>query len=121
MTELLFKLNNVPEDEALEVRQLLAENRIEFYETPAGNWGISVAGIWLQDKSQLSAAKALLEQYQAERLQRARAEYQQRKAQGQQMTLWRRILHNPLPVIALLALAAAVMVFSVKPFLGFGQ
>ena len=121
MAELLFKLNNVPEDEASEVRQLLEEHDIRFYETPGGNWGISVAGIWLQDKSQLSEAKALLEQYQVERLQRMRAEYQRQKAQGEHMTLWRRLRDNPLPVIALLALAAGVLVFSVKPFLEFGQ
>ena len=121
MPELLFKLNGVPDDEADEVRQLLEGSNIDFYETPGGNWGVSVAGIWLHDKEQLAEAQALLANYQAERSQRMREEYEQRKAQGGHMTLWRRIRENPLPVIALLALVTGVVVFSVKPFLGFGQ
>lgn len=121
MPELLFKLNNVPEDEADDVRQLLEENSIDFYETPGGNWGISVAAIWLHDKSRLDEAKELLEKYQAERLQRVRAEYQQRKASGEQETLWQRVRQNPLVVIGLLALAVGMLIFSIKPFLNFAQ
>ena len=120
MPELLFRLNNVPEDEAFEVRQLLEENQIDFYETPGGNWGISVAGIWLRDKSQLADAKQLLDDYQRERQQRVRAEYLEQKNRGEQVTLWRRICANPIQVIALTALAAVILYFSVKPFLDFG-
>ena len=42
MSKLLFRLRNVPDDEAEEVRQLLEEHGIETYETDAGNWGISL-------------------------------------------------------------------------------
>ena len=48
MALLLFRLRNVPDDEADEVRHLLNENSIEFYETSAGNWGISMPAIWLR-------------------------------------------------------------------------
>ena len=52
MPELLFKLRNVPDDEAEEVRQLLNDHEINFYETRAGGWGISMPGIWLPDDRQ---------------------------------------------------------------------
>ena len=42
MSKLLFRLRNVPDDEADEVRELLTQHSIEFYETGAGNWGISM-------------------------------------------------------------------------------
>ena len=38
----LFNLRGVPEDEAEDIRQLLDEHEIEFYETSAGNWGVSL-------------------------------------------------------------------------------
>ncbi|WIO74486.1 DUF6164 family protein [Porticoccaceae bacterium LTM1] len=116
MAKLLFKLNNVPADEAQEVRQLLDDHQIDFYETPGGNWGISVEAIWLHDDSRLLEAKALLEEYQAERSRRVRAEYEQSRAQGEHPNLWQKICANPLPVIALMALAAAIIYFSVVPF-----
>ena len=38
MSKLLFKLRNVPDDEALEVRELLELNDIDYFETTPGNW-----------------------------------------------------------------------------------
>ena len=42
MAMLLFKLNNVPDDEAMDVRQLLDDNGIHYYETDAGRWRVGV-------------------------------------------------------------------------------
>ena len=39
--------------EAQDIRALLAKNRISIYETPEGNWGASMAAIWLTDENQL--------------------------------------------------------------------
>ena len=77
MPALLFRLRGVPEDEADDVRELLNRNGIEFYETPAGRWGISIPAIWLHDETQLEPAKSLIDQYQSERACRVRAEYEQ--------------------------------------------
>ena len=41
MTTLLLNLRQVPDDEAEEVRALLNEHRIAFYETTPSLWGIS--------------------------------------------------------------------------------
>jgi hypothetical protein len=39
MAKILFRLNGVSDEEANDVRELLANHAIDFYETSAGNWG----------------------------------------------------------------------------------
>ena len=73
MSKLLFKLRNVPDDEALEVRELLELNDIDYFETTPGNWGISMPGLWLHDADDFPRARALLDDYQADRAQRERS------------------------------------------------
>lgn len=112
MAELLFKLNGVPEDEAFAVRELLSEAGIEFYETHAGNWGVSLAAIWLKDDTQLVQAKALLQAYQEQRLHEVRAQAKENPPE----TLWQRWSRYPLQVLAALVLVGAILYFSVAPF-----
>jgi len=77
MSKQIFRLRNVPDDEAEEIRLLLREHGIEFYETPGGNWGISMPALWLNDENEHRAeeAKALIEEYQEERAVRIRRAY----------------------------------------------
>jgi len=49
---------------AQDIRVLLSKNGISFYETPRGNWGASMAAIWLADDNHLEEAQALLKTYQ---------------------------------------------------------
>src|SRR5690625_7931825 len=83
MAKLLFKLHQVPEDEAHEVRELLAEHGFVTYETHAGFGGLGVSAIWLRDDEQLSDARAVLAQYQRVRPQQQR----QQALQGQRRTV----------------------------------
>ncbi len=121
MSAQLISLRHVLEDEAEEIRQLLTKHRIEFYETPPGNWGISMPAIWLHDEDDLEHAKALLDTYQEERGQRIREEYTQLKSAGLHRTLLDEIRANPVKVVAFIALAAAVAYFSITPFLELSQ
>jgi len=116
MPELLFKLRNVPDDEAEDVRQLLNEHQIDFYETSAGNWGISMPALWLKTDYQLTKAKRLVDEYQSERVKRAQAEYQQQKAAGTQRTLWDEFQENPLRLIVYTAISLALIYFPMKLF-----
>jgi len=116
MSALLFRLRNVPDDEADEIRELLTENKITFYETSAGNWGISLPGIWVKDKAQLSSAKLLLEAYEQERVTRVQAEYEQLARSGQAQTLMDVIKSNPVRFIAYVAIIALILTISLKPF-----
>lgn len=117
MSTLLFRLRNVPDDEAEEIRQLLTDNHIVFYETTAGNWGISLAGIWVKDKVQLAEAKALIETYQKARLIKARAEYDQQVSEGNERTVVDVIKESPIRFLIYMAVVALILTLSIKPFL----
>ena len=67
MSKLLFKLRNVPEDEAEDIRKLLAEHSIDCYETSGGRWGLGMPGIWLADESRFQEARDLIDHYQEAR------------------------------------------------------
>ena len=117
MSVLLFRLRNVPDDEADDIRELLSTNNLEFYETTAGAWGISTAAIWLKHNDDVDKAKQLVEHYQHERGVSQRESYGQLKESGEHKTLWYTFAENPVRFIAYLALAALIIYVSIKPFL----
>lgn len=117
MAVLLFKLNGVPEDEADDVRALLDENHIDYYETEQGNWGISLAAIWLRDEAQLDRAKILIDTYQQERFTRAREEYEAKKQAGELETMLGRALRQPLLFLFYLLAILAILYLSIMPFI----
>lgn len=117
MSALLFKLRQVPEDEAEAVRALLNANDIEWYETNAGNWGISMPGIWSNNQQQVAHARTLIEQYQQERTIAQREEYEKQKQLGQQVTLIQRLLQHPLKSLAIVLFCAFILFVSIHPFL----
>ena len=116
MAKLLFNLRGVPEDEAEAVRALLTENQIAYYETTAGNWGISLAALWLEDQNQLAEAHRLLEEYEQEQLVTARAEYGRLKAADQLPGLLENIRDNWLLVILLVGGVTALVYLPFKMF-----
>ena len=67
MAVLIFRLNGVSDEEAQDVRDLLSDNALESYETSAGRWGLSVAGLWLVDENNTVRARELIDAYQLER------------------------------------------------------
>jgi hypothetical protein len=117
MSILLFRLRNVPDDEANDIRELLNNNNYEFYETSAGNWGISTAAIWLKDKKQLENAKILIEKYQTERGISQRRDYEQLRESGSHKTLFDAFKENPFRFVAYLIFVGFIIYISTKPFL----
>lgn len=117
----LFRLNNVPDDEAEEIRELLTANEIDFYETSSGKWGISVAAIWLRDEDQYQPARSLIDEYQTERSARAKEEYRHLQATGKNRTIVDVIRENPVRFVVYLAAISAVIYFSTKPFIDIGR
>lgn len=116
MSILLFKLNGVPDDEAADVRNLLSEHGIDYYETPEGRWGISLGGIWLMDDEQLPRARALIDAYQQKRSAQARQAYEQRRREGRGETALGRLAHQPLRSLAYLSAILLILYLSVRPF-----
>ena len=72
MPTLLFSLRQVPEDEADEVRALLHEHEVDFYETPASKWGLGSGALWTHDADAAVRARQLLADYQERRAAQAR-------------------------------------------------
>jgi len=114
MAKILFRLNGVPDDEADDVRELLVNHNIDFYETSAGNWGVSMPAIWLNDENQFEKARALLDTYQNERTLRMREEYDRLKREGKNKTFIDAVKQNPAQILIYLALVTLVIYLSVK-------
>jgi hypothetical protein len=116
MSRLLIKLRHAPDDEIQEIRNLLQEHRIDFYETQSGPWGISAPGIWLNDEHQYDRAKALMDDYQENRFHEKRAEYESLRRVGQHRTFLQNLLENPVQVILYSLIVGLILYFSISPF-----
>lgn len=117
MSVLLFKLRNVPDDEADEVRELLTQNNIDYYETAAGAWGISLAAIWLHNDTKLEEAKALINAYQQDRQQRMRRLHEELKARGEHRTMLDMVKESPVKALLYLAALLFILYISTVPFI----
>jgi hypothetical protein len=119
MAKLIFKMRDVPDDEAEEVRSLLEENQIEYFETSAGNWGVSMPALWLKDEAQFSRARELIDEYQSQRSERIKQEYSESLESGEAKSMWNSFSENPVRFAAYLALISAVLFISLEFFLSF--
>jgi hypothetical protein len=121
MAKLIFKLKSVSYDEADDIKNLLTENEIAFYESPAGNWGISMHALWLNDEAQYTQAKKIIDEYQVKRSQQLRLETQQKIDQGEYETFIQRLFNKPVQFFIPLAIIIFILYFSIMPFLEIGQ
>ena len=119
MAKLLFRMRDVPEDEAKEVRKLLEQNEIAFFETFAGNWGISMPGLWLVNEQQFDEARSLLDEYQVARSKRVKNQYLWQKERGEIRTFWESFRAEPVRFSIYLGLAALVLFLSLRFFVSF--
>lgn len=119
MSKLLFRLRHVPDDEVAEVRELLEAHDIDFFETGDGNWGISMPALWLHDESRYEEARALLDEYQAERARRMREAYAEDLREGRAESLFTTFRRQPLRFLFFVGLACAVLYISISSFFDF--
>jgi len=116
MASLLFKLNQVPDDEADDIRHLLDEANIDFYETSPGRWGLSFAAIWIKDETQMEPAQALLDEYQQQRQLNARQNWQELVDSGNAPNRWQVFIQSPNKILALAIFVLALFYISIAPF-----
>ncbi|MDB3992132.1 DUF6164 family protein [Gammaproteobacteria bacterium] len=113
MSRLLFKMRHVPQDEADDIRRLLENHDIDFFETFSGNWGISVPAIWLKHDNQFEAARIVIDDYQEERIQRMRENSRETKTMLQ--VFW----ESPSRFFIYLLAIAIVLFISLRFFFSF--
>ncbi len=116
MARLLFKLAQVPDDEARDIRALLDEHQISYYETSAGFFRVGLDAIWLGDGTQEERARELIREYQAERCIRQQQNYAQLVEAGQVPSMWQVFCAQPIRFIASLIAIIFVAGLTLIPF-----
>jgi hypothetical protein len=116
MPSLLFKLHNVPDDEAQDIRSLLKDNDIRFYETDAGFWRVGLDAIWLPDDSQAEQARTLIDSYQIERNTQQRLHYAELVEQGGAPGIWAKIVAQPLRFLGIVVAIFFILGLTLIPF-----
>ncbi len=116
MAKLLFKLNSVPDDEADDIREILTQADIDFYETSSGMLGLSFAAIWLKEESEYPQASEIINKYQEQRLIQARANRQTLIANNEHIPYWQSLLATPFRVIGVVIFVLIVTYLTVSPF-----
>jgi len=116
MPSLIFRLRNVPDDEAADVRALLDEHRLAWFETTAGNWGIAMPGLWLEDEADHDRARSLIDDYQRSRVTRLRAEREARLADGLEPRFIDRLRERPIAIAAIVSFCAFIVYAMLAPF-----
>ncbi|MFK7161468.1 DUF6164 family protein [Marinospirillum sp. MEB164] len=111
MARRFFRLSGVPDDEAQEVRALLEDAQIEYFETTAGFLHLSVPAIWLVQDEDLERAIHLLQAYQQQRQQQAQQDTSPR------LSFWQRAAFEPLRTAGILLAVMAVALLGLLPML----
>jgi hypothetical protein len=119
MANIVFKLNHVPDEEADKIRELLDENQIDFYETDAGRWGVSVAALWVKDEDQFEHARQIINTFQVEHSKAMRSQYKDDLKAGRVPTFWQLLRSNPVMFTTYWILIAVVLFISVVPIYRF--
>ncbi len=117
MPSLLFSLRGVPDDEANEIRELLDVQEINYYETSAGNWGISMPALWLTNADELEKAHKLLNEYHTQRAATQKENYQQLKQDKRFIDV---MTNKPIKVLTYLAAIAFILYLYVRMLSEFG-
>ena len=115
MAVLIFRLNGVSDEEAQDVRELLSDNALDNYETSAGRWGLSVAGLWLVNENDRIRARELIDAYQLER----KRHFEELKIESPPETFGDRFKRSPLNVVFYSLLAITILFLSLSPFIRF--
>ena len=117
MSQLVFRLRNVPDDEAEAVRELLDQHNLDWYETTAENWGIAMPGLWVRKTDDAPQARSLIDTYQQQRGVFMRQEYESERVTGNAQTLANRIKAQPFRVLGIVLFCLFILYVSVNPFL----
>ena len=114
MAKLLFSLRGVPDEEADEIIDLLNVNNLDFYETSAGNWGVSMPALWIINDSDYEKAQNLLNQYHQERAVSQREQYDRLKKEGQSKSIKDIFFQQPIRFLVYVGGIVFILYISIK-------
>lgn len=120
MSKLLFSLRSVPDDEVFEIKELLDINELEFYETSAGNWGVSMPALWIVDNDDYGKAHNLLNEYHQNRAVKQRQLYEQLKKEGKNIEMKDVFLQKPFRFMVYIGGVVFIFYISIKLLLEIG-
>jgi hypothetical protein len=96
---MLLNLRHVPDDESDDVRALLDENGIGWYETRPNRWGISAGAIWISEVGDVLEARRLMAQYQQSRQLQAREQREIDRREGREPSFLDVLRNEPARVV----------------------
>ncbi len=117
MPTLVFRLRNVPEDEADDIRTLMDESELDWYETSAGNWGIAMPAIWVRNDEDSPKARDLINNYQINRQAERRSDYLNAVETGTAPSLSKRIREQPFKTGGIILFCLFILYVTLNPFL----
>lgn len=120
MARIIFILRGVPEEEAEEIRSLLLDNHLDYYETSSGNWGISMPALWIKNEADFPRAESLLNQFHQERERQQKEKYIALKKAGQNKTIVDEFVQRPIRFIFYVGMIIFFLYVSIKLVLEFG-
>ena len=62
----LLGYSGLPKEDIANIKYLLSERNIQYYETPPGNWGASMAALWVYTEDAYIDALQIINNYQKE-------------------------------------------------------
>lgn len=116
MNRKVFSLKHVGEDEAHDVRELLSEHDIAFYETQENIWQTANPAIWLYDGSEYTKARTLIDRYQKQRVLQMR-EHNSAYKRSFLSGIVDDFKRQPLRFSVFFLGVSGILVLSIKPFL----
>lgn len=117
MSRIVFKLAGVEENEANDVRDLLEELDVAYYETDGGRWRIGVQAIWVTRDEDYDLARQAIDEYQASRSERFQEQWQQNGSRNLFVGFWQRCTESPLHFFMSVLSIAIVLGVTLVPFI----
>jgi hypothetical protein len=116
MAILLMKLRQVPEDELIEILRLLDDHAVDYYQTSAGPFGVSLPALWLRDEARADEVKGLLDEYAERRQREARQAQAAEVAARGERRVWDMFRESPFKFSLRVLLIVFFVWLSVHPF-----
>ena len=120
MPTLLFSLRGVPDDESYEIKDILDNNNIDYYETSAGNWGVSMPALWINHHDDLTKAQDLLNNFHQSRAIEQREIYIQLKKEGKNKGVANVFMEKPIRFFVYIGAMLFILYLSARMLTEFG-